>query len=301
MSHPAVHPVEAPPPLTTENAAAAAPRVRMKDLQGMAGTPGGLVLRLFQSFFAIGAFLVMSTTSDFPSVTAFRFLVAASGLQILWSLSLAMLDIYAILVKRNFRNRRAVSLFAAGDVMVGSLTTALQVKCGCCFWILFGVVIRSNNEDVLAVACIICEGYCGIVVVEVIAASSSLSTARDFHFLKADIRYGYSLLQPQLNMLKVKQQHSGFRVLMKDINSLIKNFLSFNVSYVHRELEKITSTLIFSAACASAGITVLIGNDLQSCSKNHCAQFETSTGMAFMTWFAALPSFLLNFWSLASR
>ncbi|XP_021746012.1 CASP-like protein 5A2 [Chenopodium quinoa] len=179
MSHPAVHPVEAPPPLTTENAAAAAPRVRMKDLQGMAGTPGGLVLRLFQSFFAIGAFLVMSTTSDFPSVTAFRFLVAASGLQILWSLSLAMLDIYAILVKRNFRNRRAVSLFAAGDV--------------------------------------------------------------------------------------------------------------------------ITSTLIFSAACASAGITVLIGNDLQSCSKNHCAQFETSTGMAFMTWFAALPSFLLNFWSLASR
>ncbi|KAJ8435638.1 hypothetical protein Cgig2_012299 [Carnegiea gigantea] len=90
------------------------------------------------------------------------YLVAAAGLQIIWSLSLAMVDIYAILVKRSFRNHRAVSLFAAGD--------------------------------------------------------------------------------------------------------------------------GITSTLIFAAACASAGITVLIGNDLDSCSKNHCLQFETSTGMAFLAW-----------------
>ncbi|KAH9617664.1 hypothetical protein KSS87_022180 [Heliosperma pusillum] len=113
-------------------------------------------------------------------VTAQRwYLVAAAGLQIMWSLSLAVVDLYAILVKRSFRSYRVISLFAAGD--------------------------------------------------------------------------------------------------------------------------GITSTLIFAAACASAGITVLIGNDLDSCAKNHCLQFETSTGMAFMTWFAALPSFLLNFWSLASR
>ena len=45
----------------------------------------------------------------------FSYLVAAAGLQIIWSLSLAMVDIYAILVKRSFRNHRAVSLFAAGD------------------------------------------------------------------------------------------------------------------------------------------------------------------------------------------
>lgn len=174
-----MHPVEAPPPLSVQNGGGDdGPRVRMKDFQGMPGTLGGLALRLFQSLFAIGALLVMSTTSDFPSVTAFRYLVAASGLQILWSVSLAIVDVYAILVKRSFRNYRVVSLFAAGD--------------------------------------------------------------------------------------------------------------------------GITSTLIFAAAAASAGITVLIGNDLDSCSKNHCAQFETSTGMAFMTWFAALPSFLLNFWSLAS-
>ncbi|KAG6629386.1 hypothetical protein CIPAW_14G081200 [Carya illinoinensis] len=63
----------------------------------------------------------------------------------------------------------------------------------------------------------------------------------------------------------------------------------------------ITSTLMFAAACASAGITVLIDNDLDICSQNHCVEFETATGLAFISWFAALPSFLLNFWSLASR
>ncbi|KAK9676721.1 hypothetical protein RND81_11G095200 [Saponaria officinalis] len=180
MSRPAVHPVEAPP-LSIDNGGGdgAPPRLRMKDFQGMSGTLGGLLLRIFQSFFALASLLIMATTSDFPSVTAFRYLVAAAGLQIIWSLSLAVADIYAILVKRSFRSYRVISLFAVGD---------------------------------------------GII-----------------------------------------------------------------------------STLIFAAACSSAGITVLIGNDLDSCAKNHCVQFETSTGMAFMTWFAALPSFLLNFWSLASR
>uniref|UniRef100_A0A0V0H6R7 CASP-like protein n=1 Tax=Solanum chacoense TaxID=4108 RepID=A0A0V0H6R7_SOLCH len=64
---------------------------------------------------------------------------------------------------------------------------------------------------------------------------------------------------------------------------------------------QVTSTLMFAAACASAGITVLIGNDLGVCSQNHCLEFETATAMAFLSWFCALPSFLLNFWSLASR
>ncbi|KAL2938354.1 CASP-like protein 5A2 [Bienertia sinuspersici] len=179
MSHPAVHPVDAPPLSIDNGGGDGPPRIRVKDIPGMPGTPSSLVLRLLQSFFAIGACVVMSTTSDFPSVTAFRYLVAATGLQIIWSLLLAIIDIYGILVQRRFRNRRAVKLFAAGD--------------------------------------------------------------------------------------------------------------------------GITSTLTFAAACASAGITVLIHNDLASCSRNHCVQFETSTGLAFMTWFAALPCFLLNLWTLASR
>nr|XP_016448955.1 PREDICTED: CASP-like protein 5A2 [Nicotiana tabacum] len=63
----------------------------------------------------------------------------------------------------------------------------------------------------------------------------------------------------------------------------------------------VTSTLTFAAASAAAGITVFIGNDIGVCSRNHCTEFETSTAMAFLSWFTALPSFLLNFWLLASR
>ncbi|KAL0309712.1 UNVERIFIED_CONTAM: CASP-like protein 5A1, partial [Sesamum radiatum] len=68
MSGPAVHPVEVPPPTTD----AAPPTVRMKDVQGMAGTTGALFLRICQFVFAAVSLCVMATTSDFPSVTAFR-------------------------------------------------------------------------------------------------------------------------------------------------------------------------------------------------------------------------------------
>lgn len=181
VSHASVHPVPVEaPPLQTEGAnPPPAIGVRMKDFQGMPGTIGGICLRLAQFSFALVALCVMVTTSDFPSVTAFCYLVAAAGLQSLWSLSLAIVDIYALLVGRSLQNYRVVSLFALGD--------------------------------------------------------------------------------------------------------------------------GVTSTLTFAAACASAGITVLIGNDLGSCGQNHCTEFETATAMAFLSWFSALPSFLLNFWSLASR
>ncbi|MBA0708038.1 hypothetical protein Golax_020032 [Gossypium laxum] len=179
VSHASVHPVEDPP--TTDGAGGGnnneVPGVRMKDVQGMPGTLGGLVLWICQFAFAVVGLCVMAATSDFPSVTAFCYLVAATGLQSLWSLSLAIIDIYALLVRRSLQNSRVVTLFTIGD--------------------------------------------------------------------------------------------------------------------------GITSTLTFAAACASAGITVLIDNNLDSCAQNHCTQFETSTAMAFVCWFTALPSFLLNFWSLA--
>ncbi|KAK8707763.1 hypothetical protein V6N13_058815 [Hibiscus sabdariffa] len=186
VSRAPVHPVEVDPTTTDRGGGAGddggnneVPRVRVKDLQGMPGTLGGLVLRICQFVFAVVGLCIMATTSDFPSVTAFCYLVAATGLQSLWSLSLAIIDIYALLVRRSLQNSSVVTLFTIGDA--------------------------------------------------------------------------------------------------------------------------ITSTLTFAAACASAGITVLIDNDLNNCAQNHCAQFETSTAMAFICWFTVVPSFLLNFWSLASR
>lgn len=45
----------------------------------------------------------------------FSYLVAAAGLQSLWSLVLAILDAYALLVGRRLQNPRIVSSFAVGD------------------------------------------------------------------------------------------------------------------------------------------------------------------------------------------
>ncbi|KVH93932.1 Uncharacterized protein family UPF0497, trans-membrane plant [Cynara cardunculus var. scolymus] len=140
MSRPAVHPVEPPPLIDGRNDVAPPRRVRMKDVEGMPGTSTGLALRLCQFVFTVISLTVMATTSDFPSVTAFRYLVAA-----------------------------------------------------------------------------------------------------------------------------------------------------------------ITSTLTFAAACACAGITVLISNDLDRCDINHCKKFMSATALAFLSWFAVSPSFFLNFWSLASQ
>lgn len=176
ISRPSVHPVEAPP---FTGLADDVPRVRMEDIQGLPGTIGGLALRLCQFVFALISLCVMTTTSDFTSVTAFCYLVAAVGLQSLWSLSLASVDIYCLSVRRRLGKCRVVSVFAIGD--------------------------------------------------------------------------------------------------------------------------GITSTLTFAAACSSAGITVLIGNDLNKCALNHCTRFETATAMAFLSWFMVSPSFLMNFWSLASK
>uniref|UniRef100_A0A0D6R940 CASP-like protein n=1 Tax=Araucaria cunninghamii TaxID=56994 RepID=A0A0D6R940_ARACU len=173
-SHPAVHPVEVPPTDVLH-----LPRVTMKDYQGMPGTVGGLLLRLGQFCFAVAAFGIMLSIDDFSTVTAFCYFVAATVLQCLWSFSLAVIDGYALLVKRSLRNSLVVSLFVVGD--------------------------------------------------------------------------------------------------------------------------GVTATLTFAAACASAGITVLIGNDLRQCDHNHCAKYETATAMAFLSWFMVSPSFLLTFWLLAAR
>lgn len=48
-------------------------------------------------------------------VLSISYLVAAVGLQSLWSLSLAFTDLYALMVRRSFRNIGVVCLIAIGD------------------------------------------------------------------------------------------------------------------------------------------------------------------------------------------
>ncbi|KAE8713200.1 CASP-like protein 5A1 [Hibiscus syriacus] len=82
------------------------------------------------------------------------------------------------------------------------------------------------------------------------------------------------------------------------VKRILRNYKAIRLFTI---CDGITSTLAFAAACASAGITVPIGNDLNRCAFNHCTRFETATAMAFISWFAMSTSFLMNFWSLASQ
>lgn len=73
VSHASIHPVEDLPATDGDGGGNIniVPRVRMKDIQGMPGTKGGLVLRVCQFIFSAAALSVMVSASDFPSVTAF--------------------------------------------------------------------------------------------------------------------------------------------------------------------------------------------------------------------------------------
>ncbi|XP_048549653.1 CASP-like protein 5A2 [Triticum urartu] len=96
----------------------------MVDLRGAPGTRWGLGARLAQALLAASAVLFMVSTDDFRALTAFRLLVAAESLQCLWSLSLAAVDVYALLVKRSFRTPRATTIYSTGDWVTGALSFA---------------------------------------------------------------------------------------------------------------------------------------------------------------------------------
>ncbi|KAH0780377.1 hypothetical protein KY290_006804 [Solanum tuberosum] len=88
---------------------------RMKHLVGSPGTVSGLLLRLGQCLLAAGSIGVMVSASGFSNYTAFCYLIASMGLQVLWSSGLACLDIYALRIKRDLQNPVLVSLFVVGD------------------------------------------------------------------------------------------------------------------------------------------------------------------------------------------
>ncbi|XP_020275487.1 CASP-like protein 5B3 isoform X2 [Asparagus officinalis] len=76
----------------------------MKVLVGSPGTVSGLALRLGQCLFAGASIGVMVSALGFSNYTAFCYLIASMGLQVLWSLGLACLDVYALRIKRDLHN-----------------------------------------------------------------------------------------------------------------------------------------------------------------------------------------------------
>ncbi|XP_021725886.1 CASP-like protein 5B3 [Chenopodium quinoa] len=96
----------------------------MKDFAGTPGTITGLLLRIAQFMFAAGAVATMASSSSFSRFTAFCYLIASMGLQVIWSLSLALMDAYALAKKIVIHNHILVSLFVIGDWVTASLSLA---------------------------------------------------------------------------------------------------------------------------------------------------------------------------------
>ncbi|KAK7344608.1 hypothetical protein VNO77_14401 [Canavalia gladiata] len=96
----------------------------MKDFCGTPGTFFGLVLRMSQFIFAAGSVASMVSTTSFFNFTAFCYLIASMGLQIIWSLALALLDAYALVRKKVLPNPVLISLFVVGDWVTATLSLA---------------------------------------------------------------------------------------------------------------------------------------------------------------------------------
>uniref|UniRef100_A0A2C9UCJ9 CASP-like protein n=1 Tax=Manihot esculenta TaxID=3983 RepID=A0A2C9UCJ9_MANES len=63
----------------------------------------------------------------------------------------------------------------------------------------------------------------------------------------------------------------------------------------------VTATLSLAAASASAGITVLLFQDVEHCSYlKECEKYQISVALAFLSWGAIAISSLIMLWLLAA-
>ncbi|CAA0840896.1 CASP-like protein 5C2 [Striga hermonthica] len=96
----------------------------MEELPGALGTSASLALRLGQAIFAVASLLFMCLGVEFYSYTAFCFLVTIMGLVIPWSLTLAVVDVFSIFVKRPAGQRGVLSIVVIGDWALSFLSLA---------------------------------------------------------------------------------------------------------------------------------------------------------------------------------
>ncbi|XP_073016391.1 CASP-like protein 5B1 isoform X1 [Primulina eburnea] len=96
----------------------------MKELFGSPGKKSGLILRIGQCLFAAASIGIMASASGFSTTTAFCYLIASMGLQVLWSFGLACLDVHALRFDKDLHNHIIVSLFVVGDWVTATLSLA---------------------------------------------------------------------------------------------------------------------------------------------------------------------------------
>ncbi|XP_066363354.1 CASP-like protein 5B2 isoform X2 [Miscanthus floridulus] len=106
----------------------------MSGLLGRPGSWGGLVLRVGQTFFAAACIGLMGSSLGFASYTAFCYLIASMGLQMLWSFGLACLDGYAITANKDLTSPILLSLFVVGDwlgvILRGKIRSVYYIQSG---------------------------------------------------------------------------------------------------------------------------------------------------------------------------
>ncbi|KAF8641476.1 hypothetical protein HU200_067818 [Digitaria exilis] len=91
---------------------------------GAVGSAGSLGLRVGQAVFSSASLLFMSVGVEFFSYTAFCFLVTIMGLVIPWSCTLAMIDVYSVLVGCPLRVPGVMAIVAVGDSVLSILAFA---------------------------------------------------------------------------------------------------------------------------------------------------------------------------------
>ncbi|KAL4590555.1 hypothetical protein LXL04_003487 [Taraxacum kok-saghyz] len=96
----------------------------MRNFAGTPGTVTALILRLLQCLFAAASVASMATTKSFFNFTAFSYLIASMGLQVIWSFGLAFLDACALANKKVLHNPGLLSLFVVGDWVTATLSLA---------------------------------------------------------------------------------------------------------------------------------------------------------------------------------
>ncbi|KAK4367688.1 hypothetical protein RND71_011480 [Anisodus tanguticus] len=96
----------------------------MDALPGTLGTSASVALRLGQAIFSVTSLLFMCLDVPFYSYTAFCFLVSVMGLVMAWSLTLAMVDAFSVLIKRPVRQPGIISVVVLGDWVLSFLSLA---------------------------------------------------------------------------------------------------------------------------------------------------------------------------------
>ncbi|KAK4752120.1 hypothetical protein SAY87_020918 [Trapa incisa] len=96
----------------------------MEEVPGAVGTSASFALRLGQTLFSSASLLFMSLGVDFYGYTAFCFLVTVMGLVIPWSFTLALVDVYSVLVKCPLRLPGTMTIIVVGDWVLSFLTLA---------------------------------------------------------------------------------------------------------------------------------------------------------------------------------